>query len=40
MKAEILLGAAVAASAVVLPEVGRGPRWGVLGFEAEPPGAL
>jgi hypothetical protein len=40
MKAEIVFGAAVAARAVVLPDVGNGPRWGVVGFEAEPPGAL
>jgi hypothetical protein len=40
MNADIVLGAAVAASAVVLPEVGSGPRCGVLGFEAEPPAAL
>lgn len=33
MNAEILLGAAVAASAVVLPEDGRGPRCGVAGLE-------
>jgi hypothetical protein len=40
MKAGILLGSAVAARAVVLPDVGRGPRCGVDGFEAEPAGAL
>jgi hypothetical protein len=40
MKADIVFGAAVAASAVVLPDVGSGPRCGVDGFEAEPPGAL
>lgn len=33
MKAEMLLGAAVAARAVVLPEDGRGPRWGVAGLD-------
>lgn len=39
MKADMVLGAAVAARAVVLPEVGSGPRWGVEGLEAEAPGA-
>jgi hypothetical protein len=32
------LGAAVAASAVVLAEVGRGPREGVGGLDDAPPG--
>ena len=40
MKAEMEVGSAHAASAVVLPEVGRGPRYGVGGLDAEPPGAL
>lgn len=43
MKAEMDVGAAVAASAVLLPDVWRGwigPRYGVGGFDAEPPGAL
>lgn len=40
MKAEIVLGAAVAVRAVVLAEVGRGPRWGVGGLDETPPGVL
>jgi hypothetical protein len=40
MNSDIVFGAAVAARAVVLPDVGSGPRCGVDGFEAEPPGAL
>lgn len=36
----MLVGVAVAARAVLLPEVWRGPRLGVGGFDDEPPGAL
>lgn len=37
MNAEMLLGAAVAARAVVLADVGRGPRCGVVGLDCAPP---
>lgn len=36
MKAEMEVGAAVAASAVLLPEVCRGSRWGVDGLDEWP----
>ena len=40
MKAEIVVGVAVAASAVELPDDGSGPKWGVGGLEADPLAAL
>lgn len=40
MNAEIVLGAAVAVRAVVLADVGRGPRWGVGGLDEAPPGVF
>jgi hypothetical protein len=40
MNADIVLGAAVAARAVVLAEVGRGPRCGVGGLDDAPPGVF
>ena len=40
MKAEMDVGVAVAWRAVLLPDVWRGPKLGVGGFDDEPPGAL